>query len=209
MDPFAVDLQLLRSLLLPGVSLTLGRELMARVVSNDGAGHGSLSVAGMLLPAELPEELQAGQELKLQVRELTPDKVVFGMQAQDEPQPQAESQLPQVPVGTPMPPTPMPPVDNSQVLVRERHSSHAGGKDPAQTTHTVALRYEAPSAGAVDMYFVLTPEALHLQLTVAGGVAFDLAQALGGPLDGALKEAAERTVTVSIKPRYDPVDVYV
>ncbi len=204
MDPFAVDRQLLRSVLLPEVSLSLGRELMARVVSNDAAGHGSLSIAGMLLPAELPEALKAGQELRLQVRELTPDRVVFGMQPQDEPQPQAELRLPQAPIGAPTPPS-----GDGQLVVQERHSSHPGGEDPAHSSHTLALRYEAPNAGPVDMYFVLTPEALHLQLTVAGGAAFELAQVLGEPLEGALTHAAERTVTVSIKPRYDPVDVYV
>jgi hypothetical protein len=204
MDPFAVDLQLLRSVLLPDISLTLGRELMARVVSNDAAGHGSLSIAGMLLPAELPAELQAGQELKLQVRELTSDRVVFGMQPQDEPQAQAELPLPLAQIVPPIPPS-----GNGTLLVQERHSAHADGEDPELASHTLALRYEAPNAGPVDMYFVLTPEALHLQLTVAAGAPFDRAQRLGGQLDGALSEAAERTVRVSIKPRYDPVDVYV
>lgn len=196
-DAFAVDLQLLRSVLLPEINLSLGRELMARVVSNDAAGRGSLSIAGMLLEAELPEDLKEGQELRLQVRELSPDRVVFGLQPEDEqPPPQFAP--------TPVPVQPSP--GTGGLEVQERHSS-AGG-DPEQATHTLALRYDAPTAGPVDMYFVLTPGALHLQLTVAAGDAFDAAQARSASLDGSLKETAARSVTVSIKPRYDPVDLY-
>lgn len=204
MDPFAVDLQLLRTVLLPDVSLALGRELMARVVSNGIDGRGSLSIAGMLVEAQLPDELQAGQELKLQVRELTADKVVFTAQAQDDPRSQAAAQVPQIPIDAP----PGPARGDGRLQVQERPSSHGGDQDPAQATHTLALRYDAPGAGPVDMFFVLSPGVLHLQLTVASGAAFDTAQALIAPLDVALEEAAERSVTVSIKPRFDPVDIY-
>jgi hypothetical protein len=197
-DAFAVDLQLMRSVLLPEINLSLGRELMARVVSNDAEGHGSLSIAGMLLEAELPAELKEGQELRLQVRELTPDRVVLGLQTQDQQQPSPQAAL------VPMPG--QPPPGTGRLEIQERHSS-AGG-DPKQATHTLALRYDAPTAGPVDMYFVLTPAALHLQLTVAAGDAFDAAHARSDSLDGSLKESAARSVTVSIKPRYDPLDLY-
>ena len=60
-----------------------------------------LSLAGALLDAELPGNVHAGEELRLEVRELTPDKVVLGIRADVGPQqPQA------VPVEAPRVPLP-------------------------------------------------------------------------------------------------------
>jgi hypothetical protein len=201
-DGFAVDLQLLRTVLLPDVSLCPGRELMARVVTND-AGRGGLSIAGMLVEAELPEELQAGDELRLQVRELSTYRVVFGIQPdpnRTQPQRDSEAEL-----TAPLPP----PGTRSPLLVQERPSSHADASDPTQRTHTLALRYDTPSAGPVDMYFVLAPGALHLQLTLAAGDPFEAAETTREVLRESLRASAGRAVTITVKPRFDPVDVYV
>jgi hypothetical protein len=59
MQPLAIDLQLLRSLLLPEMRIVPGRALMARVVNADGNGRGSISIAGYLLDAELPKHVGA------------------------------------------------------------------------------------------------------------------------------------------------------
>ena len=58
-----------------------------------------LSLAGMLLEAELPDNVRAGQELRLQVRELTPDKVVLAIQEE----PQAATTAAGRAVAVPMP----------------------------------------------------------------------------------------------------------
>ena len=52
---------------------------MARVVTADGNGRGSLNIAGTTLEAELPKEIQAGQELRLTVRHVSPDRVELSM----------------------------------------------------------------------------------------------------------------------------------
>ena len=46
-----------------------------------------LSLAGMLLEAELPSNVRAGEELRLQVRELTPEKVVLAIKDESQPPP--------------------------------------------------------------------------------------------------------------------------
>jgi hypothetical protein len=195
----AVNLQLLRAVLLPDVKLTLGRELMARVVGNEPGARGSLSIAGLLIDAELPPELSEGDEIKLQVRELTPERVVLAMQSDD------------------APPTPPPLVPDSatgaqlgsgDIQLRERHRSDHGGQSPEQATHTLAIRYDAPSAGPVDLYFVLTPDALHVQVTVAAGETFDTAKERAENLGDALQDSAARAATVTVRPRFDPVDLY-
>ena len=57
-----------------------------------------LSLAGMLLEAELPDNVRAGQELRLQVRELTPDKVVLAIKEESQPPPPAAVDAPRVPL---------------------------------------------------------------------------------------------------------------
>ncbi|MBS1869778.1 MAG: hypothetical protein JSS99_08945 [Actinobacteria bacterium] len=62
MRPLAVDLVLLRATA-PDLPLVVGRVLAARVVER----HGQRGIAGAYLTAELPEELQPGDSLRLVV----------------------------------------------------------------------------------------------------------------------------------------------
>jgi hypothetical protein len=198
----AVDLQLLRAVLLSDVNLTLGRELMARVVSNEPGARGSLSIAGMIIDAELPADLSKDQEVKLQVRELTPERVVLAMQSDEAP----------APTTFPPPPGPSPGIAgqgaHGNIEVRERHRSSHDGQGPEQAAHTLGIRYDAPSAGPVDLYFVLTPDALHVQVTVAAGATFDIADESAQNLGDTLNGDGARTATVTVQPRFDPVDLY-
>src|SRR5437763_16962473 len=82
MDPIAVDIRLIRAMLGAELRVAPGRALMARVMSADGSGRGSLSIAGAVVEAKLPKEVQAGQELRLSVREITPERVVLGLSDQ-------------------------------------------------------------------------------------------------------------------------------
>lgn len=188
--------------MLSDLNLTLGRVLMARVVSNAPGGRGTLSIAGMPIDAELPAELSEGQEIKLQVRELTPERVVLAMQSDQaspataDPPALAASSVTSAQLG------------NGDVEVRERHQSSHAGQSPEQATHTLAIRYDAPAAGPIDLYFVLTPDALHVQVSVAAGATFDTATERAEELGDALQDSAARTATVSVRPRFDPVDLY-
>ena len=51
---------------------------MARVVTTAGpGGKGALSIAGVVIDAELPKQVKAGQDLRLVVKEVTAERVVL------------------------------------------------------------------------------------------------------------------------------------
>lgn len=194
--PIAVELQLLRNLLGPELKLTVGRELMARVADVQPGGKGVLSLAGMLLEAQLPENLQPGQELRLQVRELSPHHVVLGI-AQHTDQP--------VPTAAPLPP-PVQLPGGGALLLRERSSRSSDGGDAE--THTLSLRYDAPSFGPVDMTFVLDHGSLRLAVKVAPGQSYEDARRHAEALSDAIGAAAQRPATVTVSARHEPLEVY-
>jgi hypothetical protein len=194
MQPLAVDAALLRTVLAGDIKLTIGRELMVRVASVGADGRGVLSLAGMLLEAELPDNVRAGAELRLQVRELTPDKVVLAIQ-EDAQQPVA------APVEAPRVPLP----GGGAVKVTERD---AGGQRPAgDETHTLTVRYDAPALGQVDLHFTLSAGALALTVAVAPG-AYETTDDHSGQLEATLAGATERPATVTVVARREPVEVF-
>jgi hypothetical protein len=142
----------------------------------------------------LPSNVRAGEELRLQVRELTPEKVV--LQIKDDTQPP-----PVVPVETPR--VQLPGGGSLNVAERDAGGSLAAGDQ----THTLTLRYDAPSLGAVDLHFTLTPGALALTVTVAP-VAYETADEHAAKLQAALTEAAERAARVTVVARREPVEVF-
>lgn len=73
MDPIAVTAALLRAQL-PDVPLREGASMMARVASR-GQSHAVIVIAGVPVKAQLPPEVPAGATLKLQVQEVTPERV--------------------------------------------------------------------------------------------------------------------------------------
>jgi hypothetical protein len=191
MEALAVDLQLLRAVLVPDLKLAVGRELMARVASLDPSGRGTISLAGVMLEAELPKGLAVGQEIRLQVRELSPDKVVLGLQ-------EHAATL------APPPTTPLP--GGGAVVVKER-SAGGGRGDGEGAVHTLSISYDAPTMGSMDMHFVLASGGLRLQVSV-GMAAFEAADKGAGELIDALTQAVGVPVAVSIAPRHEPLDVY-
>ncbi len=196
MQPLAVDASLLRTVLAEDVKLSVGRELMARVAAVAAEGRGTLSLAGVLLEAELPTTVQAGEELRLQVRELTPDKVV--LQIRDD---TAQQQPPAAPVEAPRVPLP----GGGFVKVTERD---AGGPLTAgDQTHTLSLRYDAPTLGRLDLHFTLSAGALAVSVAVAPG-AYETTDEHSGGLQSALASATERPATVTVVARREPLDVF-
>ncbi len=196
MQPLAVDAALLRAALTPELNLSVGRELMVRVASLEGSGHGTLSLAGMLLEAELPTDVKAGDELRLQVREMTPTRVVLAIQEYSAPPPVVP-----VPVEPPRIPIPA----GGSVQVTERDARRQGDQAGA---HTVSLRYDAPSLGAIDMTFTLSATGLRLALTVPRGDSHRRTEGAAPELQDALMAASERPVQITIAPRYEPLEVY-
>lgn len=194
MQPLAVDAALLRTVLTGDIKLAIGRELMARVASVTAAGRGVVSLAGVLLEAELPQGVHAGEELHLQVRELTPDKVVLQIR-EDAPPPQV------APVEPPRVPLP----GGGSVKVTERDAG--GPLTSGDQTHTVTVRYDAPALGRLDLHFTLSSGALALTIAVAPG-AYETTDDHAPTLQSTLAEAVQRPATVTVMPRREPVDVF-
>jgi hypothetical protein len=191
MEPLAVDLLLLRSLEAPELRIAPGRALMARVVRADGSGRGALSIAGVVIDAELPKHVRGGQELRLVVREVNAGRVLLSLSDQ--------AAVPPAPVAVPLP-------GGGDVRVSERDASAAAGSAP--DVHTLSLRYDAPTLGAVDLQFRLDAGSLSVAVTAANGEPLAQMQAAAASLRGALADNVERTITVTVTPRHDPLEVY-
>jgi hypothetical protein len=195
MDPIAVDIRLIRAIVGAEMRVAPGRALMARVVSADAAGRGSLSIAGALIDAELPNGIQAGQELRLTVRDVSPERVVLSLSDQNTPPP---------PVAVPAAPMP----GGGTVHVRERDPGAPGGGGATPDRHSLALVYDAPALGPVDLRFELDPQTLRLSATFAAGDPVQQAEAAAGTLRDALSDALGRPVIVEISARREPLDLY-
>jgi hypothetical protein len=195
MQTLAVDLALLRDVLLPGVRIAPGRALMARVVAAE-SGRGSLSIAGYLIEAELPKHVRAGQDLRLEVRDISAERVLLQISdsGQTAPSPPAE--------------VPLPGGGTLTVTERDAQGDSRGGGGGGAGSLSVALRYDAPALGPVDLHFELAPGALRVGVTVSAGDPLQRAQADADTLRTALAAALGHAVSVTVSPRRDPIDVY-
>ena len=194
MDPIAVDIRLIRAVVGAELRIAPGRALMARVVSADVTGRGSLSIAGALIDAKLPKGVQAGQELRLTVRDVSPERVVLGLSDQTAPPP------------PPLAAAPLPGGGSVQVTERDTGGSSGGGA--AADRHALVLVYNAPALGPVDLRFELDRQSLRLSAMFAAGESVQRAEVASGALRDALSEALERPVNVEISARREPLDVY-
>jgi len=197
MDPINVDIRLIKAVLGTELRIAPGRALMARVVTADGLGRGSLNIAGALIDASLPKDIQSGQELRLTVRQVSSDRVELSLSGQD---PAAAAEAVPLPGG-------------GTVRVAERDpgdggSGSGGASGAGADRHTLALSYDAPALGAIDLRFELDPETLRVSATLAAGQPFDVALDNAGKLGDALTAAIGRAVTVDVVPRREPLDVY-
>jgi hypothetical protein len=192
MRPLAVDLVLLRSTA-PDLPLVVGRVLAARVVERHGQ-HGVINLAGAYLTAELPEEVQAGDRLRLVVQEASGDRAVLAL-AQEPPS------GPQVP-----PPLAEPATAGDRVVVLG--SEGEGGAD-AERAHVVTVRFEGKALGVVELRVALDDLLVHALAAFADGAPLELARGRAGTLRDALTAAAARPAEVEIVARPNPLDVYV
>jgi hypothetical protein len=164
---------------------------MARVVSLAASGRGALSIAGAVIDAELPKELRPGQDIRLVVKEVTPERVVLSLS-----DPTAVAPAP-VPVELP---------GGGTLRLTEREQSEHEGS--AGEGHTVTLRYDAPTLGAVDLRFDLETGSLRVAAALSPGEPVTLAQEASDDLREALAASSDRAVSVVVSARYEPLDVY-
>ena len=127
MDPINVDIRLIKAVLGTELRIAPGRALMARVVTADGLGRGSLNIAGAVIDATLPKDIQAGQELRLTVAHVSPDRVELSLSGQD-PATLAAAASEAVPLP-----------GGGTVQVAERDAGGGGGASGSQGTDRHAL----------------------------------------------------------------------
>ena len=193
MRPLAVDLVLLRQAA-PDLPLVLGRSLMARVVERHGPQLGIINLAGAYLTAELPSHLQAGDRLRLVVRELTPDRLVLQLVESQASPSQAALGLAE------------PPAEGGRVIVLP---AEGDGSGEGERAHVVTLRFESDTLGTVELRVGLDDALVHVLAAFADGPPLALARASAGALRDALAVAAARPAEVELVRRPDPLDVYV
>jgi hypothetical protein len=204
MDLLRVEAALLRAQL-PELVLRPGMTLPARVMERAGQ-FGVLLLAGTPLSAELPDELQAGDRLRLRVEEVGADRVVLrAVEAQQAPAPG--------PAGAPVPPPPelalpLPGGRQAEVRVTERADEPRPADEPA----AVALRYASPAQGALDLRLVQQPGGAGLQVTVGAtaGMPEERVRAAADELRRALNEATGLAASVRVigRPPEPRVNVY-
>jgi hypothetical protein len=192
MDPLAVDLVLLRSAA-PDLPIVVGRVLTARVVERKGR-HGILNLAGAIVTAELPDDVQEGDRLRLIVRETTAERVVLQQLAAHEPPPPAAAAAP------PAPRAELPGGGRVELMHRE------GGGEPGMPQE-LTLRVELPSLGVVDLWLALDVHRVAVRVALAER-ALPAAHERSGALEAALAAAAGRPAEVTLVARADPLDVY-
>jgi hypothetical protein len=192
MDLLRVQAALLRAQL-PELVLRPGMTLPARVMERHGQ-MGLLLLAGTPLSAQLPDELKAGDRLRLRVEDVG-EQVV--LRTVDSPaQQQAQAPPPEIAL-------PLPNGGRAELRVTEK-ASEGGADEPV----TVALDYDSPALGTLDMRLVQQPGGAGLQVTVGvavgapeervRGAAEDLRRALA---DATGLPATVRVVGRTPKPR--------
>ncbi len=229
--PLAISPQALRVLVGPDIKIVPGRAVMARVVQAPPGQKGSLSIAGYLLDAELPENVQAGQDLRLVVRDVNAERVLLAITdphqgdpaspthqappAEQAPQSQQaqggrgpdHNQLPDPSLAAQGGWGPVPLPGGGSVQVTERDAGGAGGR--AGERQNVLVRYDAPALGAVDLRFQMDAGALSLSVGLAPGQPLQVAQAGAESLRQALAASLPgHAVSVTVSPRREPLDLY-
>jgi hypothetical protein len=195
----AVDLALVRDVLLPGLSLTAGRAMMARVVSADEGSGGKLAIAGYLLEAELPKEMVAGQNLRLIVRDVTADRVLLAVAPHEEP-----ANTPQAPPLA----APIPLPGGAQLMVLEDGGGNGEGGGGDGGGHALGLRLDLPGLGTLELRFGLDPVSVHAAIAADPGPPLAQAQAQSRELQETLARVCERPATVTVNARRQPLDLY-
>lgn len=190
MRPFAVDLVLLRSTA-PDLPLVVGRVLAARVVERRGR-HGIINLAGAYLTAELPDEVQVGDRLRLVVQQARGEQVTFALARE--------------PAASPLAEPPRAAGAQQEPVVAVARDPGERGEDGRP--RAVAVRFEGEALGAVELRVALDETLVHARVALADGPPLELARACAGDLRAALAAAAARPAQIEVVARPKPVDVY-
>jgi hypothetical protein len=184
MDLLRVQAALLRAQL-PELVLRPGMTLPARVMERHGQ-MGVLLLAGTPLSAQLPDELRAGDRLRLRVEDVGEQIVLRTVESPA----QQQSQAPPPEIALPLP-------NGGRAELRVTEKASEGGADEAVT---VGLDYDSPALGTLDMRLVQQPGGAGLQVTVgvAVGVPEERVRGAAEDLRRALADATGLPATVRV-----------
>src|SRR3954463_10643386 len=190
MDPIAVDAALLRAEI-PDLILRPGHSVVARVGPGGDGRLGGLVLAGVPWRASLPDEVKAGETLRLTVSEVSPERVVLRMDATA------------LAMAAPPPPPAQAPPARLGVDEAPQRRRGAGGDEA-----TGALRFETPALGRLDLRVELTSGTVRATVGAVPGRSFELADGRAGELRDALAAKTARQASVQVVPRREPLDIY-
>lgn len=189
--PVSLNAALVR-LQVPELILRPGMQVVARVASRGEAGTASLVLAGALLKATVPDEVAAGQTLRLTVAETTPERIVLHMSAAD---------LPATTTGMPLAPAP------AQSRALDPDGEDARTRARGEGRPSVSLVYDVPALGRLDLRIERGPEGVVVSLGTSPGW-HGPARANAEALRAALEAKLETPAVVRVTPRRDPFDAY-
>jgi hypothetical protein len=177
---------------LPDLLLRPGMTLFARVAEREGR-HGIIVLAGSPLVAELPDEVQVGDKLRLLVQDTQGERVAMKL-IQEQPAAAPQTSV----VGLPLPDG-----GEASVAVEERDA------DPDDPEHaSISISYSSPALGTVGLNLSLAPGSVVVRAELAAGQPFELASDAADELKARLTEATGRAAQVTVVPRRQPLDLY-
>jgi len=192
--PVSLDVALLK-LALPELVLRPGMSVVARVASRGEGNAASLVLAGALLKATVPDEIRAGDTLRLSVAETSAERVVFKLET-------AQAGAAE-PVTTAVVAPPPPP----QLRGADPDGGREDGRGEGSDRPAVALAYETPDLGRLDLRVERGPEGVVVSVGAPAG-AYALAHARADTLRGALEARLGVPAAVRVLPRREPFDAY-
>jgi hypothetical protein len=180
---------------LPDLLLRPGMTLFARVSEREGR-HGIIVLAGSPLVAELPDEVQVGDKLRLLVQETQGERVAMKL----------IQEQPAAPPQTPVVGLPLPDGSQARIHVEDEEAEGSAADDPEHAS--ISIGYESPALGQIGFVLSLAPGAVSVRADVGAGDPFDLASDGADELRARLAEATGRAAEVTIVPRRQPLDLY-
>ena len=182
---------------MPDLVLRPGATFAARVAERHGQ-HGIITLAGHPLVAQLPDDVQAGDTLRLLVADTRGEKVLMKLVQE---QPAAPPPPPTVTIAQP---------DGSQArLTVDRDAGEEGGGGRDAEHAAIGLTYETPRLGAVGLRLELAPGAIRVRAEVRAGRVHELAADAADALVRQIAARTGRAVEVTVVPREEHVvDAY-
>ena len=180
-----VEALLLRTAL-PELPMREGSSFLARVASRGADGAAGLVVAGELLAAKVPDEVEAGQTLRLTVAQVTAERITLRMEPQAQPVPQ--------------PPAQAAPPPAAHQPYRVHVEGRPGGRRGAGAGEdAVTLVFQTPELGTLRVRVATTPGSVSATVQVPPAV-LARAQARADGLRSGLAREVGRPATVAVVP---------